>query len=492
MKLLQALFLFWVRLGLSGSTAKDLLAPSVPTPLALSSAPLVLSAPAAFQVLLRAPNRVSLQEQWHEKFTTLDPALDFSNVSAWSFDSLVRGFNSSGLLWTFLDLLSQNKTLARHVALWAGQETIAILSPNSLDLGAVLLMINYTDIARSAQISGIINTVLDTLLLDDSVRVILTNLVYENVETYMDFIAFGIHRYLPHLLHKRGSLVLGRPYSMPEPPALVLVQSSGAAPSPTGGPQDLSITIYDATESASLPVETSLASGLAFPVGSSASGQDYSTGISLIMGPAPSTPPESPILPSLNHSTINFPSLSEYLEFASTVVHSQMFSLLVLGFFQSLNNTGVLAYTVTRLVTTPAYVNVGKQFCSDFVDTGALTAIASSDVSLVPLLTGLLASTDMAVDILDAMMTGDVGFLGKYSAPISSMIDDLEKRGMFVDLLQLVYPQSGSPARKAMSVNGVVKDKKVKLGQESVAQGRVSHLIAMSFQVLTLGVVIGF
>lgn len=386
-----------------------------------------------------------------------------ANKAASPYSSIVVAINSTGIIWTTLDELVADPARVQSSADWAGQQVVASINDNSLGLMNSILKINGTDILRSLDKSGLGYSVLDGLLLDETIRSTLTDITYRVIESNMDVIVFVLHHFLRPVNQRsrRGTLQIG----------------SGSSAETFSGYNSEHLTKLE-TGDVSLLRKTTSSSIRSMP----ASGSMVSLHTTLAtLSPHPSGP-------------ISFTLTNFILLMAGTVIESQLFSSLVFESFRALNDTGVLVYTIKRFILNELYVDLAGSFCTEFAKTDALSAIGGLDINLTPALSAIISQTDLAPEVIGAMLNGSTSSLGIFSDALGQIITDLESRGLFVDLNNAIFSSSSKDdkddnqdTRPGKESEGKKRKGSVKLGLAATACDPWILKILVAAQVMLLG-----
>lgn len=166
--------------------------------------------------------------------------------------------------------------------------------------------------------------------------------------------------------------------------------------------------------------------------------------------------------------------LSELVKRATTGSFGNLVSNVIAGVLKSnlvtnianetlhaLNDTGVGVYVVKRFLSTEKYVNM----------TGALIEEVGSHINFTSLLSlinitqlitaaGASINTDNLISLLLGDISGFTSSLGKYASAVGDIISDLEQKGLFVELNNLIFPSSTSTSSSRLSVISTTQEGK--------------------------------
>lgn len=123
------------------------------------------------------------------------------------------------------------------------------------------------------------------------------------------------------------------------------------------------------------------------------------------------------------------------------------------GIVNALNDSGIVVYTVQRILATPEYINMTGDLLSQVIDQANVTL---PSINITAILASALSDTSRLTRIVGALLRGDfsaifsgAGSLGRRYIPgVRAIIRNLEDRGLFDDLNQALFPSSSGSNRQ--------------------------------------------
>lgn len=163
-------------------------------------------------------------------------------------------------------------------------------------------------------------------------------------------------------------------------------------------------------------------------------------------------------------------------EFAKNIFGSVLDSKLFLNTFgdivNALNDTGVAVYVVKKFLSDDAYLNMTATIANDAIHSGAINITGTPNITKI--IGGVLADPSALGKLASGALSGKVdlkGIFGKYSPAIKGIIQGLERKGLFEELNDYIFPSSSSQtpqttsnkkeaqATLSVTTTGVKKDK---------------------------------
>lgn len=163
-------------------------------------------------------------------------------------------------------------------------------------------------------------------------------------------------------------------------------------------------------------------------------------------------------------------------EFAKNIFGSVLDSKLFLNTFgdivNALNDTGVAVYVVKKFLSNDAYLNMTATIANDAIHSGAINITGTPNITKI--IGGVLADPSALGKLASGALSGKVdlkGIFGKYSPAIKGIIQGLERKGLFEELNDYIFPSSSSQtpqttsnkkeaqATLSVTTTGVKKDK---------------------------------
>lgn len=143
-------------------------------------------------------------------------------------------------------------------------------------------------------------------------------------------------------------------------------------------------------------------------------------------------------------------------EFAKNIFGSVLDSKLFLNTFgdivNALNDTGVAVYVVKKFLSDDAYLNMTATLANDVIHSGAINITGTPNITKI--IGGVLADPSALGKLASGALSGKVdlkGIFGKYSPAIKGIIQGLERKGLFEELNDYIFPSSSSQAPKTTS-----------------------------------------
>lgn len=106
-------------------------------------------------------------------------------------------------------------------------------------------------------------------------------------------------------------------------------------------------------------------------------------------------------------------------------------------FLNALNDSGVAVYIIQRFLSTESYLNMTGYLINDILSSSSVS-INTSGLNLTNLVGVVLSNPKKIASMVGSLLDGDSsqfsGYLGKYANAVGSIIEDLEKTGLFAQL----------------------------------------------------------
>ncbi|KAK6460927.1 hypothetical protein DFJ63DRAFT_211640 [Scheffersomyces coipomensis] len=109
-------------------------------------------------------------------------------------ESILNLVNNSGIIWTVLDEVAGHPERIQFLANLTGN-LLSYVNVSSLNFGSLLSVatdVNATGLIKAVEQSGLISSLLDGILLDDSFRPVLVNIIYRVVKSQENTLLFII------------------------------------------------------------------------------------------------------------------------------------------------------------------------------------------------------------------------------------------------------------------------------------------------------------
>ena len=143
-------------------------------------------------------------------------------------------------------------------------------------------------------------------------------------------------------------------------------------------------------------------------------------------------------------------------EFAKNIFGSVLDSKLFLNTFgdivNALNDTGVAVYVVKKFLSDDAYLNMTATIANDAIHSGAINITGTPNITKI--IGGVLADPSALGKLASGALSGKVdlkGIFGKYSPAIKGIIQGLERKGLFEELNDYIFPSSSSQTPQTTS-----------------------------------------
>lgn len=146
-------------------------------------------------------------------------------------------------------------------------------------------------------------------------------------------------------------------------------------------------------------------------------------------------------------------SLSEFANnILGSVVNSKLFTDTFTDVVNALNDTGIAVYVVQRFLSNDAYINMTAKLAEDFIQSGAINITGSLNITKI--VGGVLGDPSALGKLAAGALSGNVdlkGIFGKYAPGVKAIISGLEKKGLFEELNDYIFPSSSQAPRATTS-----------------------------------------
>lgn len=353
-------------------------------------------------------------EAYHELIAAFSPSQ--TKIKREQYQELISSalvyINETGILWTLLDAVALNETRVQSLTQLLGsflQGREFVIDVGSLVtrfLGGEGTQSNQTSaILQALTQSGLVNSMLDGLLLDEQLRPVIVELTYNVVLSQRDAIKALVDslRQQQQQQQQQAKREDGDETITAEP----FVEAEEAAP------------VEQAQEQQQQQQEQQ------------------------------------------QQETNSDGSLTEFLNnVISEVLASPFFQEVVVDTFNSLNDTGIAVYVTKRFLSTPEYLSLVSAITQTVIQSGAIK-IDFSTISLQAILQQFLQNTDQLTALLNGLLSGETSGLsgifdsfGKYSGAVQAIVAGLEEKGLFYQLNEYIF---GDQAQQGSSNASVVE-----------------------------------
>lgn len=126
-----------------------------------------------------------------------------------------------------------------------------------------------------------------------------------------------------------------------------------------------------------------------------------------------------------------------------------------------LNDTGVLVYTLKRIVANVSYQNATALLIDDVIASGALSGFNISSYNITGLITSALSNPAGISSLIGTVLSGNstgalLAVFDRYSGALLALLSDLEATGIFEELNNYIFPStSSSVASSTKKANAV-------------------------------------
>ncbi|KAG7661039.1 uncharacterized protein J8A68_005411 [[Candida] subhashii] len=359
--------------------------------------------------------------------------------------------NQTGILWTLLDAVALNESRIQTVtgflgALLSGVEykiDVGALLTQALSGGLDLSSLESNPFVAAVIQSGLIESFLDGMLLDDQFRPVLVELSYSLILSQREAIKALLTGFLQQ------------------------TQAAGNAKRADGDEEVAAAQPAAEEAAAEAPSQEAPAEEASAEEASAAeepAAEDASTEVTDTTG-------------SLNAFLLT--ALNELLK-------SPFFQEVAIDTINALNDTGVAVYVTKRFLSTPAYVNLVGAITQTVIQSGAIQ-IDFSTLDVATIIQAALANFEQIISLVVGFFSGDssataglMSILGKYGAPIMDIIAGLEQKGLFYQLNEYIFG-AGDQAASTQSADQVLTDGTQNKATEDEEEGSTSGAISLKF-----------
>jgi hypothetical protein len=146
-------------------------------------------------------------------------------------------------------------------------------------------------------------------------------------------------------------------------------------------------------------------------------------------------------------------TLSEFAKnILGSVLGSKLFKDSFADIANALNDTGIAVYVVKKFLSDDAYLNMTATLASDVIHSGAINITGTPNITKI--IGGVLSDPSALGKLVSGALSGNVdlkGIFGKYSPAIKGIIQGLERKGLFEELNNYIFPSSSSQAPQTTS-----------------------------------------
>lgn len=181
------------------------------------------------------------------------------------------------------------------------------------------------------------------------------------------------------------------------------------------------------------------------------------------------------------------------------LLNSQIFYTGLNDTLIALNDTNFLVYTVQRFLSTPEYLNMTGELITQSISKSGINILTlqstistlASKINITQIVAGALGDTQAITSLLGSLLSGEgaqlTGFLKRYIPGLKAIVNDLEEKGLFVDLNNRLFP-SNSPSSTSSASSSAKKaeNKDVSVVQDSGSSSTFSGLILFQTLVYSL------
>lgn len=135
-----------------------------------------------------------------------------------------------------------------------------------------------------------------------------------------------------------------------------------------------------------------------------------------------------------------------------SVLDSNLFKSAFGDIVNALNDTGVAVYVVKKFLSDDAYLNMTATLASDAIHSGAINITGTPNITKI--IGGVLADPSALGKLASGALSGKLdlkGTFGKYAPAIKSIIQGLERKGLFEELNDYIFPSSSSQPQRTSS-----------------------------------------
>lgn len=172
-------------------------------------------------------------------------------------------------------------------------------------------------------------------------------------------------------------------------------------------------------------------------------------------------------------------TLLEFAEnFLSATLDSRIFKDTFADIVNALNDTGIAVYVVQHFLGNDAYINMTAKLTTNIINSHAINITGKPNITGI--VGGVLSDPSELMQLASGALSGKTDYkaiFGKYAPAVKSIVNDLEKKGLFEDLNDYIFPSSSASPRATSSKK---KDAVQTLGSFGGQKNRVSSSSAAS------------
>lgn len=314
-----------------------------------------------------------------------------------SIELLLRTVNRSGIIWDVLDLVAYLPSRIQAIA----NLTVGLLSHTNLTqdaqyLAPVTNALNYSAIFLAVQLLGIVTNLLDGILLDESYRPVLVNLVSRILEGNKNLFLYVVQ--VVFKKSKRDTLADGL---------------------------DESFDVRDYLDNYI---------------------DDYVEARALGISARDLAKRESSLATFITNILLS-------------VLSSSLVGNIAKDTLVALNNTNFLTYTVKRFIANEGYQNFTAQLIVDIARTGnSGSGLIVKGINITAIADKVLSKPSVLVGAVSSLLSGKINLLGlgKYADSIKLIVQGVENKGVFADLNDYVFSESHTVTTPLIPTNDIV------------------------------------
>ncbi|CAH6718859.1 predicted GPI-anchored protein 45 [[Candida] jaroonii] len=181
------------------------------------------------------------------------------------------------------------------------------------------------------------------------------------------------------------------------------------------------------------------------------------------------------------------------------LLNSQLFYSGLNDTLIALNDTNFLVYTVQKFLSTPEYLNLTGELLTQTISKSGINILTlqstisslASRINITEIVAGALGDTQAITSLLGSLLSGEgaqlTGFLKRYIPGIKAIVNDLEDKGLFVDLNNRLFPSSSpSSTSSASSSNKKAENTEISVISDSGSSSTFNGLILFQTIVYSL------
>lgn len=181
------------------------------------------------------------------------------------------------------------------------------------------------------------------------------------------------------------------------------------------------------------------------------------------------------------------------------LLNSQLFYSGLNDTLIALNDTNFLVYTVQKFLSTPEYLNLTGELLTQTISKSGINILTlqstisslASRINITEIVAGALGDTQAITSLLGSLLSGEgaqlTGFLKRYIPGIKAIVNDLEDKGLFVDLNNRLFPSSSpSSTSSASSSNKKAENTEISVILDSGSSSTFNGLILFQTIVYSL------